>query len=215
MENIIKSYKGFKKTITNNGRTTEETYIGFKEQCEEFISTYRIGQISPEYGTLSNISLTQEEGPYWTVVLEWSVEKNENGDDQGEGNSYGPTSSSLTIRMLSLPLEKSKKYLTNWNYILIGNSTKEVPQWWYTTKNLTIPEIDEKKYKWIKDNSELQSLNSGNTESKWKVVADKKKPGVESYDFPIYELTESSKHSAKNSAGWAIAKKARKNRFTD
>lgn len=35
-------------------------------------------------------------------------------------------------------------------------------------------------------------------------------PGVDSYDFPIYELTESSKHGSQKQAGWAIAKKAGK-----
>lgn len=220
MEEVVKSYKGFRKSITNNGRTTEETYTGYKEQCEQFISTYRIGQFSPDYGTLSNISLSQEDGPYWTVALEWSVEKNENGEDQGTGNSYGPTSSSLTVRMLSLPLEKSAKYRTNWNYILVGYNTKVIPDWWYTTKSLTIPEGFENKYKWIKENSELLTLDPPVTKenienenlitSKWKIVKDKTKPGVESYDYPIYELTESSKHSSKTSAGWAVAKKAGK-----
>jgi len=36
------------------------------------------------------------------------------------------------------------------------------------------------------------------------------KPGVSSYDFPIYELTEKSKHINKSKAAWAVTKKAGK-----
>ena len=33
-------------------------------------------------------------------------------------------------------------------------------------------------------------------------------PGVESYDFPIYELTEIGKHSSQSQAGWAVAERS-------
>lgn len=34
--------------------------------------------------------------------------------------------------------------------------------------------------------------------------------GVESFDYPIYELTESSKHSSPTQAGWAVTQKSGK-----
>jgi hypothetical protein len=136
------------------------------------------------------------------VTLEWSTEVDFNGNSVPAGSSYGPKSSQLTIRMLSLPLEKSKKYLTNWNYSLAAKGNLPVPQWWYTNKTLVIPASDNDKYKWIKESSELQQG--------WQIIMSKQKPGYESYSYPIYELTETSKHGNKQQAGWAVAKKAGK-----
>jgi hypothetical protein len=113
--------------------------------------------------------------------------------------------------MLTLPLEKAKKYRTNWNFMLVGYQTRTIPEWWYTTKSLAIPETEQSLYRWVASTQELNSLNGGESaDGVWKLVKDKQKPGYEGYDYPIYELTESSKHSSKKAAGWAIAKKAGK-----
>ena len=42
----------------------------------------------------------------------------------------------------------------------------------------------------------------------WKKIANMTKPGVENYSYPVYTLTERSKHGSKKQAGWALAKKA-------
>ena len=34
------------------------------------------------------------------------------------------------------------------------------------------------------------------------------KPGVDSFDFPVYEVTESSKHTSQRAAGWAVGRRA-------
>ena len=40
------------------------------------------------------------------------------GNESPEGSSYGPKYSTLTVRMMSMPLESKKGYKTNWNYHL-------------------------------------------------------------------------------------------------
>ena len=102
---MIKDYQGFQQTISTNGRSLHQTYKGFKEDCINFMQGYTIGQISENGdGSLKNIEFQQSEGPYWTVTLEWGIEVNSNGDLTPEGSSYGPTQSTVTVRMLSVPL---------------------------------------------------------------------------------------------------------------
>ena len=41
-------------------------------------------------------------------------------------------------------------------------------------------------------------------------VLSSKRPslGIETFDYPIYELSEQSKHTSQKQAGWAVAKKS-------
>lgn len=196
---VTSEYQGFKKTVDSSGRSVQETFVGFKQDCIDFMAGYTIGQIHPEYGKLDAIDFEQGEGPFWKVILNWLVEKSEDGSDNPGG--YGQKASSLTIRMLSLPLERAEGYVVRWNYALAATEdTTTVPYWWETAKDFT--DADNKTYKWVKSPSELQSG--------WKILRGATKPGIESYDFPIYELTENSRHNGKTSAGNAVVKKAGK-----
>lgn len=58
---------------------------------------------------------------------------------------------------------------------------------------------------WGKSLGDLPSLPSNQY---WFLIADMTKPGVESWEKPVYELTESSKHASKNDAAWAISSKS-------
>lgn len=42
MEELVRQYQGFSRSIDNNGKRTTEILKGFKEQCEEYILTLRI-----------------------------------------------------------------------------------------------------------------------------------------------------------------------------
>lgn len=185
---VIRNYQGFKKTTEKKGTTTQETYIGFKDNCETFMSGYITGQITDGLGKLAAIDFEQVEGPYWKVVLNWTTEKDSDGNDNPGG--YGQKASTLSIRMLSLPIEKAAGYLTNWNYNLFSISgVAASPDWWMTATSLVIPDEDKEKYQWSK-NSTLQDG--------WLLTQAMVKPGVETFDYPIYELTENSRHNRKN-----------------
>lgn len=205
LNTTTKSYQGFTHTVTGQGHTVTEKYVGGKEACVELMDQYKVGQVS-SLGTLMSIKVSQEDGPVWACELEWNVEYDSEGNPSPEG-SYGPTESSLTVRMLSLPLENRTNYLTNWNYNLIGLGTDVVPDWWETASDLVISgETDAATYRWIKEASEIP-LEKTDGKS-WKMLKEKTMPGVETYDFPIYELTEIGKHSTQNQAGWAVAERS-------
>lgn len=174
LDTAEKTYKGLSKTKNSNGKTTTETYKGSKDACESFANGYSIGQTS-ENGTLASIRIEQDEGPFWTCELEWNVEYDSNGNDIPLGSSYGPKQSSLTVRMLSLPLESRKNYRTNWNYHLIALGTNTVPSWWQTATTTTITSTsDIEIYRWVKEVSEIPTeKTNGKT---WRMIKQKTKP---------------------------------------
>lgn len=110
-------------------------------------------------------------------------------------------------------------YRTNWNHILIQltnieNYDGQCPLWWTTAQTTDIPEEDVKKYKWISDISELPNPSDtvmiDDETYAWTVIQDKQKPGVESFDYPIYEIIESGEYSSERKASWVIQKAAGK-----
>lgn len=106
--------------------------------------------------------------------------------------------------MLTMPLEASSDYVTCWNYYLIGlGEGLTVPSWWESSKSV---KTDDKNWKWVKTNSEIPTQKEDG--KKWKIYKDPKKKGVEYYQLPTYELTESAKHNNQKQAGWSVTKKA-------
>lgn len=196
---VTSEYQGFKKTVDSSGRSVQETFVGFKQDCIDFMASYTIGQIHAEYGKLDAIDFEQGEGPFWKVILNWLVEKDSDGSDNPDG--YGQKASSLTIRMLSLPIEKAKGYDVGWNYNLFGTENASLPIPWVVTSSLVVPDEYKQNYQWSKNST----LSDG-----WTMLCEMYKPGVETYDYPIYELTENSRHNGKTSAGNAVVKKAGK-----
>jgi hypothetical protein len=101
--------------------------------------------------------------------------------------------------MLSLPLEKAKNYRTHWNYYLAyfgspnDKITKDkVPSWWYTSRSVRVPD-GVTNFMWVHSQNELpQKKENGKS---WRLVVDKTKQGIESWSYPVYELTETSKHN--------------------
>lgn len=112
--------------------------------------------------------------------------------------------------MLSLPLQKSKNYKVNWNYHLATRGSQPLPDWWYTAKTTLLSDADAQNYKWCKDISELPTQTGSDGKKIWKIFKRKTKEGVESWSYPIYQLTETSKHSSKAQAGWCVSAKSGK-----
>lgn len=199
---VTLKYQGFSQVKTSNGNQTVQIYIGLENQIKKFASKYQIGSTS-KIGTLQNINVVQDEGPFWLCELTWSTQKDSNGNDIADGTLAESKMSTLSIRMMSMPLESHPNYRTNWNYILIGLQGAVLPVWWatQTTGNVSDPSI----YKWVRDVNEIP-LEAENGRY-WVMLANKMKKGVECYQMPIYQLTELSRHNSKSSAGWAVANK--------
>lgn len=200
---ITLKYQGYNRSKSSDGSTTTQVYIGLEKQIKDYAESFVLNSTS-SLGTLQSITLNQDEGPFWTCELQWSTEKDSNGNDIGDGTLSESKMSTLSIRMMSMPLESHPKYRTNWNYILIGLQGVSVPSWWSTETDGDVS--DPRFYKWVRDISEIPTQPDSTTGRRWKQLRKKTKGGVECFQVPIYQLTEISRHNSKNSAGWAVAK---------
>lgn len=117
-EALSASYQGFSISKDQSNNKTIQGFVGFKEQCLDYMGNISIG-MSGEFGYLESIDLSQKDGPFWELKLGWD------GSERGIRiipGGTGPQQSSLNMRSLSLPIEKATGYRTKWNHILIGLS---------------------------------------------------------------------------------------------
>ena len=199
-------YQGYNRSKTSDGNVTTQTYVGLEEEIKTYAEGLTLGATST-LGTLQNVTIQQDEGPFWSCSLQWSTEKDSNGNDIGDGTLSQSKMSTLSVRSMSMPLESHPQYRMHWNHILIGLGKPGVPSFWSSAnaKNSGITQETAKKYRWVKEYSEIPiEKTDGKT---WSVVKQKTKPGIECYTYPIYQLTEVSRHNSKSSAGWAVRKK--------
>ena len=208
-----------KDSRAENSFSFSEIYSGTLEEIDNFISTLKIGDFTTGKGALSSFTRSQKGGNLWQVELEYEIEFDESGNSEDQGN--GPQQSTLDGTMLSLPIEHNPNYKTNWNYYLIGlgENAKTIPSFWSTATDTFIDPTSEdfKKYRWIKSLSEIPTEKDYETNQYWQIcqevnengekglTAKPKKPGVESYDRAVYTITETSRYSSKEKAGWAVS----------
>lgn len=200
------NYRGkqYSKNLTE--QITRETYIGTENDIDSFISSKSIGVYQVGKGKLFNIQKNQQEGQFFTARLEYTKSEDEQGDngfDQTTGE-YGKTSQVLSVRNMSLPIESHPNYRTKWNHYLIAKNGYQttVPQFYFSAKNTV---TNDENYKWVQD---LSNIPDG-----WSIVREGKntaqpwKPGVESFDFACFVITESRKFNSAQNAGKSIEKK--------
>lgn len=103
---VERTYQGFTRTDEKRNIKTTEIYKGFKPEMEDFLAHHTPSgvTISGNFGELIRATFEQDEGPFWTVTLDW--EKINFINQSNEDNE--PQEASLNCRMLSLPLEKAR-----------------------------------------------------------------------------------------------------------
>lgn len=210
-------YRGVTREKSSDEFITTIIYQGSKEVCEEALKHFRVNTTNKEYGNLESVRMTQDAGPFWNIEVHYSTE-----NDTSKGSGYGPNQSELNVRMISMPLESKKNYHKRWNFNLYATKKNApTPDFWNTAdyENDGIrgdyeygggdPSQAPKGayYCWGKNYSDCPALPQG---SNWFKIKKMTKPGIESYDYPSYELTERNKHTTQQRAGWAIAKKSGK-----
>ena len=122
------------------------------------------------------MKMTQDEGPFWNVTIIWSIDPA--GPNQTAGHSqYGPNYSTLSMNMLSLPLESHKDYLCCWNHNLyatrsyneMNSSTQAAAQSILKNAGIDDGEIDDKitntQYEY--NYSNMKAANSSTTFFCW------------------------------------------------
>jgi len=95
----------------------------------------------------------------------------------------------LDDREMSIPIEQHENYFACWNYRLIAKGTITEPSWWETEKTTYISNEDAKKYKWLKVGDQVPDG--------WSEIKPAKKPGVESFIFPLCEVVWTRKAQLK------------------
>lgn len=193
------------------------------------------------YGRLDSINIQPGDGPFFTATLTYTQPLSSQiiiniNDDNTEA-----TMNSLNVKMLSLPLENNKNYAYTWNHMLIGLSGySKTDELWQTISGtlsgisrqaaINLYNQNSQYIRWINDISQLPTQPQQITTTtpsetpgedpvvtkesyKWYIMYDKLKPGVEYYQIPTYEITESTKHKGRNNAAWAAAQRSGKLKF--
>ena len=162
----------------------------------------------------------QDEGPFWHIEVIYTVNTLD-GIDYESGSEDGPGHSELTVRSMSNPIENHPNYRKKWNYNLyyLGAYPSE-SDYIYAWNNATAENEmiavggtytgptnfnpANTYYCWGKGVADCGSAPDGYV---WVKLKNMTKPGIETYDYPVYEMTQYGKHKNKSQAGWAVSSK--------
>lgn len=221
---------GVKTTIVLQG-----TYDACKKAMEGngdgIEPEFGINHSHPTYGNLEQMRLSQDEGPIWNLELTYTTEINWLGISTSKGSSYGKTSSELNSRVQSMPLESHPDYHMNWNMNLYstkadilsrGEIAANIRIAWANSGKANGDLLEDLEWHgditsepyivaggfvaWGKSLSELPD-GIKEYDMEWYQILPMQKPGVDYYEAPVYELTETSKAVNKNKTAWNISKK--------
>ena len=210
-------YQGSSETRNGKSWTNSITYTGPEAELKAFAASLRIGgTLEGLNGAISNIDISQGSGPFWNCVVKGTLNFDDDGNQSNPDNATGPNSQRLHGTMKSSPVENHPNDRTNWNHYLIGlgNASQTVPSWWNTktTTWLDPQKTDEKNYRWVKSIGDIprQGENVNGTTEYWRVCSVNNvqcvpRVAMSSYDWVVYTITETGKHTSKNRAGWVAA----------
>lgn len=224
--NVELKYKGFEQSRNDDTLNTQITFQSTQDKLQSVMtSTYKVGTQDANYGRIDSLKLTQDSGPFWNLVVEYNQPLSA-GIIITTGNDNKATQNSLTVRMLSLPIQSHPNYKYIWNHSLASN---------YGSSQIEYSQISglnaqqaadfaaahSGRVRWISNDSQLptEPLVEENEGSEdvftyyWKVEIEMTKPGVTSYDFPTYEIVQNARHKSRNNAAWSLATKSGKLKF--
>ena len=224
--NVELKYKGFEQNRNDDTLNTQITFQSTQDKLQSVMtSTYKVGTQDANYGRIDSLRLTQDAGPFWNLVVEYNQPLSA-GVIITTGNDNKATQNSLTVRMLSLPIQSHPNYKYIWNHSLASN---------YGSSQIAYSQISglnaqqaadfaaahSGRVRWISNDSQLptEPLVEENEGSEdvftyyWKVEFEMTKPGVTSYDFPTYEIVQNARHKSRNNAAWSLATKSGKLKF--
>ena len=228
---IVIEYQGFTQTKDQNNLNTQVTYQSTKsgiEHAMSAISQWTIGTVDKDWGRLDSINSQPGDGPFWKAVLNYNQPLSA-GIIITTGNDDKPTQNSLLVRMMSMPIQSHPNYKYCWNHSLAtcygsnqvdfadisGLNAQEAQNWLST-------HTDETGFcwaRWIQNDSELPSqpimVKDGEEQYAhyWKVEWYMTKAGVNSYDYPTYEIQQNARHTTRQNAAWSLTVKNGKIKF--
>lgn len=216
---VALKYLGETYTKDTNGiRTTQITYQSTKDKLLQAVNALSIGGYDDDIsGFLTDINVKQDSGPFWNAVLTYSSSYS-NGLTIHIGKSSSPTTYTCNTIMKSLALQTRANYEYIWNHTLIYLDTENFNQaamqalvgdisGWNSTNYLNLINSSSGHLQWIKDDSQRPTdpvyedqtttvngqTQTTSTPHYWKIAYAMTKPGVDYYEFPTYEITQSSR----------------------
>lgn len=227
--NIELEYKGFQQTRTDQSLNTTITFQSTKEKLQNAMSTtYKVGTNDTNYGRIDRLNLTQQAGPFWNLTVSYNQPLS-GGLIISTGNDDKPTQNSLTVRMMSVPIESHSGYCYIWNHSLAtcyANNQIDFSQISglnaQQAQDFVNQHIDANGVswvKWIQSDSQLpsQPVQSVDGDQEylypWRTIYYMTKPGVSTYDFPTYEIEQNARHKSRDQATWSLLAKNGKLKF--
>ena len=228
-------YQGFTQTYTTESLQTTITYQSTREALEGNIQAttgayipgkWRCGQYY-EYGRLDSIHLHDDQGPFWNVDLQFNQPLS-SGVTVNFADNKQATQNSLTVRMMSMPIESHPNYRYIWNHILARKGSYQDGQIDVESiadvSGLTVEGAkdlinrSQGNLMWLDEPSQLPTqtwTNQDNPEitESWNIACMYTKPGTNSYDFPTYEIQQNARHTSRNQATWSLLAKNGKLKF--
>lgn len=209
------SFKGqsYSKDL-GNATTRQLVYQGTKNTLITAAEALTIGAHDNEYGYLMNWQLKQQDAVFWNLNVNYS-NQDPYSITVNIGTATQPTTYTCTTVMKSLALQTRANYKYIWNHVLIYLDTKDGNSAYTPPSYETVAALNSSNYKsiinasnghlkWIKDANEMptqpvyeETVGANNepvqTPHYWKIAYQCSKPGVEYYQMPTYEITQSSR----------------------
>lgn len=241
--NIQLEYKGWQQTRTTEALRTTVILQSTKEKLTGVIGTgsYIVGasymgnqgMYGSDLGVLQTAKISQDDGPFWNLTLQYNNPLTTSITTPTSTISADPTENSLTVKMLSMPIETHQNYIYRWNHALMAccMTTQEINAVTGIALTATLSTAEalinsdtystyRGRLKWIKSPDQIPTEqetvtmpNNTTSAGYWKVIVGMKKPGVEYYQIPTYEIQERAKHSKREDASWSIAQRSGKIAF--
>lgn len=204
---IHAKYQGETITRSENGTDTTVSWYGSKSEMLEKLNNTHINALT-SYGRTKTATVSQSDGDIWTLEITYSKTSSGSTNAVAPDTSYGKKSASLSVSMLSLPIEKAAKYRYKWNHWLFWRPSYQAepmpdvpPGSWYDTQ--TKPDTPSEQWQWGSSDTPPQS----DTEYPWKLCFGPTKPGVNTFDWPVPTVTESARFNTAMLAGNYVGSK--------
>ena len=222
-------YQSFSKESVTEKKSRKDIRITLyssegRSELENYIRQY----YPPGYGALEGEGYVEtvtfrQEGPIWYAdVSIWH--------DTGLGITIGqrtPLNHSLRAVAVSLPPQQKSNYRTKWDHFFwqrcpvvtetavsgttvsgstsssSGSSGTVVLPTQYASAVTEVPfEANGVNYRWTKNGDDLDGTPKNGYY--WKCIATPTKPGVESWDFHTYQITEYGEYHDERTASWVV-----------
>ena len=206
LEQLQLKYQGKSFERESGSKTATFVYIGSEELCRRAVEEdFQVGMEDPEYGTIESTSIQQGEGPFYELTVKYVVEYPDvdfDTDDSAEGSGDEPLHSELTVRIQQNPIETHPNYLRIWNYDLWMLTTGDPDAW---PPQAYVNYMLGQGTDWVADDiyhpngttwyfmfSQFrpEEMTINNRSYAWHGRVVRTKPGVSTYDFPVYEMTQ-------------------------